>query len=103
MSLGTFQPFPYLLSPNLCFGAENITAKEPPMSIENLYTAKQTAAVLGFKPETIRLLLISGRLKGIKLVGDEWRVRPDDLRAFIAAANSQPSAPAYRARVKRVR
>ncbi len=70
------------------------------INIESLLTVTEAAALLRFKPETIRLLLASARLKGIKPIGDEWRIRPDDLRSFIAASNSTPSAPVYRAKVK---
>jgi excisionase family DNA binding protein len=50
-----------------------------------LYTVNQAAAFLQFKPWTVRQWVRAGKLGAIKL-GGEWRIREQDLMAFIEAA-----------------
>jgi excisionase family DNA binding protein len=50
-----------------------------------LYTVNQAAALLQFKPWTVRQWVRAGKLGAIKL-GGEWRIREQDLMAFIEAA-----------------
>ena len=47
----------------------------------NLLTPKQVAERLAISPKTVLDWLRAGTLKGVK-VGDLWRVREEDLRAF---------------------
>lgn len=47
--------------------------------MEQLYTVEQTADLLQLHPDTIRLWLRNGRLRGRKL-GRVWRVPDDELR-----------------------
>jgi excisionase family DNA binding protein len=65
-----------------------------------LYTVGQAAALLQFKPWTVRQWVRAGKLGAVKL-GGEWRIREQDLTAFIEAAlpnqerqSSHPSLPA---------
>jgi excisionase family DNA binding protein len=52
------------------------------MAAEKLYTPEGAAEVLMVNPETVRLWLRTGKLKGVK-VGRLWRVRESDLEAFL--------------------
>ena len=49
---------------------------------EKIYTIKQAAEHLSYKPNTVREYLKRGILKGIK-VGNEWRIPDTDLQAYI--------------------
>jgi excisionase family DNA binding protein len=50
-----------------------------------LYTIDRAAALLQFKPWTVRQWVRAGKLGAVKL-GGEWRIREQDLTAFIEAA-----------------
>ena len=49
---------------------------------EKLYTVEQVAEQLQVDPESVRIWLRSGKLKGVK-VGRLWRIREDDLEEFL--------------------
>lgn len=51
--------------------------------MEKIYTVKEVAVYLGLKPETVRVMLREGRIKGIK-VSRDWRVTESALKAFVA-------------------
>ena len=55
---------------------------------EKLYTVKEVAEMLHFQPNTIRLWLEAGKLRGIK-VGWQWRVRESDLQEFMKENTEQ--------------
>lgn len=50
--------------------------------MEALMTVDQVAEHLQMNPQVVRRWLQDGRLPGIK-IGREWRVDPNDLKAFI--------------------
>jgi len=52
---------------------------------ERLLTLEEVAERLAVAPKTIRGWLREGKLKGLK-VGKLWRVREQDLEAFLAEA-----------------
>ncbi len=52
---------------------------------ERLLTLEEVAERLAVAPKTIRDWLREGKLKGLK-VGKLWRVREQDLEAFLAEA-----------------
>jgi excisionase family DNA binding protein len=52
-------------------------------------TVNEIAEELRVKPRTVRLWLDSGALRGIK-AGRQWRVRPEDLEAFVAQSAQRP-------------
>jgi excisionase family DNA binding protein len=60
-------------------------------SQSDLLTIREVADQLGIHPDTVRQLLQSGRLKGIRLGANqsEWRVRQRDLRDFIERGHRQ--------------
>ncbi len=47
---------------------------------KKLYTVKEVSEILNFKPDTIRTWLKSGRIKGRKVMGNNWRIHIDDLQ-----------------------
>jgi len=49
---------------------------------EKRYTVAEVAKMLHFQPNTIRLWLEAGKLRGIK-VGWQWRIRESDLHEFV--------------------
>ncbi len=60
------------------------------MSVPHVYTVREVAEILRMHEETVRGLLRSGRLKGIKLGPHptlpgrfEWRITDEALRAFL--------------------
>jgi excisionase family DNA binding protein len=57
----------------------------------DLLTIQEVADELGIHPDTVRDLLRSGRLKGIKAGADQskLRVSPQDLRDFIERGQRQ--------------
>ena len=55
-----------------------MTMPEP----ERLLTTEEIAAILSVHPRTVMRWLREGKLKGLK-VGRLWRVRLEDLEAFI--------------------
>jgi excisionase family DNA binding protein len=56
-----------------------------------LYTVDEAAAILRLNADTIRRLLREGRLPGIKIgAGQQWRVRKDDLDAYISRGVGTP-------------
>ena len=50
-----------------------------------LLTVKEVARVLGFDITTIYKLLKSGELVGIKLRPKAWRIKKEDLDAYLAS------------------
>ena len=54
-----------------------------------LLTPSQVAERLQLKESTVTRWLRAGYLRGFKL-GKEWRVSPEDLRAFIERHANQP-------------
>jgi excisionase family DNA binding protein len=54
-----------------------------------LLTPSQVAERLQLKERTVTRWLRAGYLRGFKL-GKEWRVSPEDLRAFIERHANQP-------------
>lgn len=48
-----------------------------------LLTVEQVADALQVEPVTVRRMLKRGDLRGLKLSGKEWRIRPEDLEAYI--------------------
>jgi excisionase family DNA binding protein len=75
------------------------------MSIPRIYTVREVADILQMHEETVRALLRSGRLKGIKLGPHptlpgrfEWRITEQALRIFLgleteAADETTPERP----------
>lgn len=57
-----------------------------------MLTPDDVAAVLKVRSEVVRRWLRTGRLRGA-YIGRVWRVRPEDLEAFVAA-HIQPTAEA---------
>ena len=51
--------------------------------MEEIYTVDEVASYLKLKPETIRVMLRQGKIKGIK-VSRDWRIRKSDLQLFIS-------------------
>jgi excisionase family DNA binding protein len=49
-----------------------------------LYKPEEVADLLKVSPETVRLWLKEGKLKGAK-IGTTWRVKQEDIEAFLAA------------------
>lgn len=58
------------------------------MTPETVYTVEQTAELLHLSQETVKRLLRSGRLGGIK-IGRLWRVRESDLEAFLSGGKGK--------------
>ena len=57
------------------------------MTKENkLLTPEEVAEDLNVSPMTVRNWLRGGEIKGIKLAGNLWRVKPEDLQKFIDEA-----------------
>jgi excisionase family DNA binding protein len=50
--------------------------------VGKIFTVDQVAEQLQVKPDTIRIYLRRGDLRGFRL-GREWRIREEDLQAFI--------------------
>jgi excisionase family DNA binding protein len=50
--------------------------------MERLYTIEQAAELLQHSPRTVREWLRTRKLIGVK-TGREWRIRAEDLHAFI--------------------
>jgi excisionase family DNA binding protein len=50
--------------------------------VDEYLTIEEAASRVKVKPDTLRLWLRTGRLKGLK-AGRLWRVRPTDLEAFL--------------------
>jgi excisionase family DNA binding protein len=63
--------------------------------MEQLYTIEQAAAKLAHSPRTVREWLRIGKLRGVK-TGKEWRVREEDIHAFVQAHLSQAMHEATR-------
>jgi excisionase family DNA binding protein len=61
-----------------------MTEKSPQNSVQRLLSPEEVANILQLKPDTIRILLRTGKLRGIK-IGKVWRVRVQDLEEFIQA------------------
>jgi excisionase family DNA binding protein len=55
--------------------------------MHDLFTAEQVAAILQLSPKTIKDWLRAGKLPGYK-IGRVWRVRQEDLEAFIQGARA---------------
>jgi excisionase family DNA binding protein len=55
---------------------------------DKVLTPEQVAERLQIVPKTVYRWLNDGRLEGVKL-GRLWRVREDDLEAFLQAASNQ--------------
>ena len=55
---------------------------------EKLYTVEQAAEQLQVDPESIRIWLRSGKLKGNK-VGRLWRIKERDLEAFLEGGEKE--------------
>jgi excisionase family DNA binding protein len=58
------------------------------MTPEKVYTVEQTAELLHLSQETVKRLLRSGRLGGMK-IGRLWRVRESDLEAFLSGGETK--------------
>jgi excisionase family DNA binding protein len=57
---------------------------------QTLLTPEQVAEKLAISPKTVKDWLREGRLKGIK-IGRLWRIKPEDLQAFIQTAEEDQS------------
>jgi excisionase family DNA binding protein len=55
-----------------------------PLHLPRLLEVHEVAYQLKCSQETVRRLFRSGKLTGVRL-GNQWRVDPDDLHAFIEA------------------
>jgi len=51
--------------------------------MKKLYTVREVAKILNFKPNTIRTWLKSGKLKGRKILDNSWRIHQDELQIFL--------------------
>ena len=60
------------------------------MSQEQLLTLPQVADRLQVSMSTVRRLVAAGKLKVVRIGSRNQRVRPDDLRAYIAAQTTTP-------------
>ena len=49
----------------------------------NLLNLRSVASQIGFSVKSVRKLIASGQLRGVKILG-EWRVDEDDLAMFVA-------------------
>ena len=49
----------------------------------DLLTTDEVAAILKLNVQTVRRWLREGKLKGIKIADDEWRMHLADLQEFI--------------------
>jgi excisionase family DNA binding protein len=58
---------------------------------ERFLTPEEVAERLVMAPRTVKEWLRQGKLKGIKIAGKTWRIREEDLAAFLQqqAAKSQ--------------
>jgi excisionase family DNA binding protein len=56
-----------------------------------LLRPSEVAGLLAVDSRTIQRLIASGRLPALR-VGSRWRIRPDDLTAYLAAATEARSA-----------
>jgi len=54
--------------------------------MDKLLTPEQAAEILGVKLRTMREWLRTGRIKGVK-AGALWRIRENDLEAFLKEPN----------------
>jgi len=54
-----------------------------------LLSPEEVAERLSVSPVTIRSWLRSGELKGLKLAGNIWRVKPEEVEAFINKAEAE--------------
>ena len=68
------------------------------MSVPHVHTVREVAEILRMHEETVRGLLRSGRLKGIKLGPHptlpgrfEWRITDEALRAFLGMTDVAPA------------
>jgi excisionase family DNA binding protein len=58
-----------------------------------LYTPDEAASILKLSPYTVRRLLREGMLPGIKIgAGQLWRIRKDQLEAYLAAQSASSQA-----------
>lgn len=62
------------------------------MAETTLLTPEQVAERLQVKERTVLDWLRAGELRGLKL-GRLWRIRPEDLEKFLAAAVAPKAAP----------
>jgi len=53
------------------------------------YRLAEAARLVPTKPLTLRRWIHSGKLRGVKMVG-QWRVYPSDLEAFIRERENRP-------------
>lgn len=51
--------------------------------MEEIYTVAEVASILKINQEVIRRWLKAGKLIGVKIAGDEWRVKRSDLDIFL--------------------
>lgn len=50
---------------------------------ETLLTIREAAKALGYSPQHTRLLIRTGKLRGMKM-GRDWAINESDVRAFAA-------------------
>jgi excisionase family DNA binding protein len=65
--------------------------------MENFLTPAEAADVLRVCVRTVYLALRSGKLKGTKPFGGNWRISPADIRAFVESGvrpSGKAAAPA---------
>jgi excisionase family DNA binding protein len=60
--------------------------------MEPLLTLEEAAALVKVTPRTVRDWIRRGKLPGVKLQ-KQWRVRTQDLEAFVQASMIVPSSP----------
>ena len=58
------------------------------MEIREFLTVREVADKVRVWPETVRYWLQSGKLKGLKLPGGDWRIKPNDLEDMLQIPRS---------------
>lgn len=61
---------------------------------EKMLTAEEAAAILDVHPVTVRKLLREGRLPGVKVGTQQWRIPPAQLEAFMRGELQPTPKPA---------
>ena len=55
------------------------------MELETVYKVGQVARALSLTDKTVYRMLSDGRLKGVKIGGNRWRIRASDVQGFLEA------------------
>lgn len=61
---------------------KNQPSVAPDPNVSKLYSTKEVAKIFGVTAETVRGWIISGKIAGIQIGGQQYRVKREDLIAF---------------------